>query len=139
MKRSITFLLTAFFLAAAIPDAAVAGPAQNAIIKHYQELAGGAAASGFSAKAGAAFFAAKHQGGKPATPSCSTCHTSSPLNTGHTRASKPISPMALSRTPDRFSDLKKVEKWFGRNCRSVLGRECTPVEKGNFLAYMISQ
>lgn len=114
-----------------------AGPAQDKILKHYQDLAG--ADKAFSAERGKAFFLAKHSGGKPKTPSCTSCHTSSPLKTGKTRAGKDIKPMALSKTPDRYSDLKKVEKWFRRNCRSVLGRECTPVEKGDFLSFMISQ
>ena len=47
--------------------------------------------------------------------------------------------MAVSVTPDRFTDLAKVEKWFRRNCNTVLGRECTPAEKGDFIAFMTSQ
>ena len=93
----------------------------------------------FSAERGRAFFLAKHAGGKPATPSCTTCHTKDPRQAGKTRTGKPIKPMALSRTPDRYSDPKKVEKWFRRNCRSVLGRECTPMEKGDFITFMMSQ
>ncbi len=58
---------------------------------------------------------------------------------GETRAGKPIEPMAVSVTPDRYRDPKKVAKWFRRNCQSVLGRECTAPEKGDFLTLMISQ
>ncbi len=47
--------------------------------------------------------------------------------------------MAVSLTPTRFSDLAKVEKWFSRNCQTVLGRLCTTVEKGDFIAYLASQ
>jgi hypothetical protein len=47
--------------------------------------------------------------------------------------------MAVSKTPDRYTDPAKVEKWFQRNCQSVLGRECTAVEKGDFLTFMTSQ
>lgn len=94
---------------------------------------------GFSAKRGGAFFHAHHSGGKPQTPSCSTCHTKSPRNTGHTRAGKAIHPMAVSLSPKRFTDPAKVAKWFGRNCRTVLGRECTAAEKGDFITYMMSQ
>ena len=32
----------------------------------------------------------------------------------------------------------KVEKWFARNCNDVLGRACTPVEKGDVLAWLLS-
>ncbi|TBR21868.1 MAG: DUF1924 domain-containing protein, partial [Candidatus Nitrosotenuis sp.] len=33
-------------------------------------------------------------------------------------------------------DPKFVEKWFKRNCKETLERECTPQEKGDFLAYL---
>ena len=52
---------------------------------------------------------------------------------------RPIEPMAVSVTPDRYTDPKKVAKWFRRNCKSVLGRECATLEKGDFLTFMISQ
>ncbi len=73
------------------------------------------------------------------TPSCSTCHTTDPTNTGQTRVGKAIKPMAVSANPDRFTDLAKVEKWFRRNCNTVLGRECTVMEKGDFIAFMASR
>ena len=47
--------------------------------------------------------------------------------------------MAASVTPKRYTDPAKVEKWFKRNCREVLGRECTVQEKGDWLSYMLSQ
>lgn len=115
--------------------AAQAGPAQDAVIGHYRQQAGG----DFSAERGKAFFLATHPGGKAETPSCTSCHSVSPTNAGKTRAGKEIAPLALSKTPDRYSDLEKVEKWFGRNCASVLGRACTAQEKGDFLAFMVSQ
>ena len=137
MKRRLipTGLAAAFVLAAVTQ--AHAGPAQDRIISHFRQLAGSGAS--FSAARGKAFFLARHTGGKPDTPSCTTCHTRSPSKSGKTRAGKTIAPMALSKSPKRFSDLKKVEKWFRRNCRSVLGRECTALEKGDFLTFMTSQ
>lgn len=95
--------------------------------------------AGFSAERGAAFFHATHRGGKPDTPSCTTCHGTSPRAMGKTRAGKPIDPMAVSANPARFTDPKEVAKWFTRNCRSVLGRECTAAEKGDFITFMASQ
>ncbi len=77
--------------------------------------------------------------GKSETPACTVCHTASPLKMGETRAGKPIEPMAVSVTPDRYSDPKQMAKWFRRNCKSVLGRECTAQEKGDFLTFMIGQ
>ena len=93
----------------------------------------------FSATRGQLLFQSTFTTGKPETPSCTSCHTNSPLKAGRTRAEKEIAPMALSRTTERYSDLKKVEKWFRRNCKSVLGRVCSPLEKGDFITYMISQ
>jgi len=57
----------------------------------------------------------------------------------HIRTGKVIDPMALSANPNRFSDAKKIEKWFRRNCKWVLGRTCTAQEKGNILLYLQNQ
>jgi len=93
----------------------------------------------FSAERGRILFTSRPATGKPDTPSCTSCHTKDPRAVGQTRAGKEIKPMALSRTPDRFSDIKKVKKWFRRNCKSVIGRVCTALEKGDFLTFMVSQ
>jgi hypothetical protein len=92
----------------------------------------------FSTDAGRAFFLAHPGTGNPETPSYSTCHTSSPLNAGQTRAGKQIAPMAVSCSPDRFADLAKVEKWFSCNCRTVYGRPDTVEEEGNYISFMES-
>ena len=92
--------------------------------------------SGFSATRGEAFHLASPASGKAETPSCTSCHGSDPTAPGKTRSGKRIDPMAVSATPDRYSDPAKVEKWFGRNCRQVLGRECAPQEKGDWLTAM---
>ena len=34
--------------------------------------------------------------------------------------------------------MAKVEKWFKRNCNDVLGRVCTPLEKGDVLSYLLT-
>ena len=91
---------------------------------------------GFSVDRGRQPFLAKPASGKPETPSCTSCHTDSPNGVGQTRAGKAIEPMALSKTPARYSDPEKVDKWFRRNCNSVLGRLCTAVEKGDFITFM---
>jgi hypothetical protein len=93
----------------------------------------------FSAERGAAFYKATHQGGKPGTPSCTSCHGASPQDTGKTRVGKAIDPMAVSKNPARYTDPENVEKWFGRNCNDVLGRACTAREKGDFITYMVGQ
>jgi len=50
-----------------------------------------------------------------------------------------IDPMALSVNPERYTDPDKIEKWFLRNCKWTLGRECTAQEKGDVLTYLGSQ
>lgn len=120
---------------------AIADPARDAILATFLQQAKAADASfaGFSADAGKAFFMDTHTGGKPDTPSCTTCHTKNVKAKGQTRAGKDIDPMAVSKTPDRFTDAEKVAKWLLRNCTTVLGRECTPVEKGNVITFLASQ
>ena len=95
--------------------------------------------SGFSAERGEHLFRTHFSTGKPDTPSCTTCHTADPTKPGQTRAGKDIEPMAASANPNRYSDQAKTEKWFGRNCNNVLGRECTAKEKGDFITFMLSQ
>jgi len=93
----------------------------------------------FSVERGKTLFVTRYASGKPETPACTSCHTQDPTQSGQTRAGKQIDPLAISRTPDRYSNKRKVEKWFRRNCNSVLGRACSPVEKGDFITFMQSQ
>jgi hypothetical protein len=91
--------------------------------------------SGFSADRGAAFFKSKHGGDW----SCSTCHTENPSQFGkHAVTSKKIAPLTPVANPDRFVSRSKVEKWFRRNCKDVLNRECTAIETGDVLAFLLS-
>lgn len=70
-------------------------------------------------------------------PACTSCHTDSPLNIGqHAVTGKAIKPLALAANAERLSDPAKVEKWFGRNCKEVVGRACTPAEKADFVTFL---
>jgi hypothetical protein len=81
-------------------------------------------------------FYQEHHGGEW---NCATCHTEDPKSGGkHAETQKVIDPIAPSVNAERFTDPLKVEKWFKRSCKDVLGRECTAQEKGDFLAYVIS-
>lgn len=72
--------------------------------------------------------------------SCSTCHTDNlTVNGKHARTGKAIKPLAPSVNPERLTDAKEIEKWFGRNCKWTMGRACTPQEKGDFLSYLRTQ
>ena len=114
-------------------------PAQKTIYDSFAAAAktADAAFTDFSASRGQAFFLGQHAGGKPDTASCTACHTTDPKKSGRTRAGKEILPMAASANPKRFTDAADVEKWFRRNCNDVLGRDCTVVEKGDVLAYLL--
>ena len=71
--------------------------------------------------------------------SCSSCHTLHPQQEGkHVVTGKVIAPMAPAANPMRFTDAAKTEKWFRRNCKDVVGRECTAAEKADFLAYLLT-
>lgn len=122
------------------PLMAVAAPRDD-ILSPYAAAAKAASPSfaGFSAKRGETLHLSKFNGGKPDTPSCTTCHGESPRSTGRTPAGKSIDPLAVSISPARYTDPAKVEKWFRRNCNEVLGRECTALEKGDWLTYVIGQ
>lgn len=70
--------------------------------------------------------------------SCSSCHTKSPVVPGEHRVTgKIIEPLAPAANAARFTNTRKVEKWFKRNCGDVLGRDCTAQEKGDVLAYLL--
>jgi hypothetical protein len=71
--------------------------------------------------------------------SCASCHGATPIQAGkHASTGKPIEALAPAVNPTRFTDPAKVEKWFRRNCNDVAGRECTPAEKADILAWLTS-
>lgn len=125
---------------AIVMGTAFANSARDAILATYATAAKQLDPSftGFSVERGSQLWNSTHTEGNIDTPSCTTCHTKDATAQGMTRALKPIAPMAVSRTPDRFTDPEKVEKWFLRNCKTVLGRECTPTEKGDVISYLSS-
>jgi len=89
-----------------------------------------------SAKRGDAFFRQRFAANDK-MPGCTSCHTDSPLKAGqHAVTGKAIKPLAITANPERFSDPAKVEKWFSRNCKEVVGRACTPAEKADFVTYL---
>lgn len=126
--------------AAATLSAAMAGTAAAASPTGYLDQLRAAAASsggftGFSAERGRTFFTSQHGN----EWSCATCHGERPGTTGkHARTGKDIAPLAPAANPERFADEARSEKWFRRNCNDVLGRACTPVEKGDVVTWLMS-
>ena len=70
---------------------------------------------------------------------CVTCHGTDPKKSGqHATTQKVIEPMASAVNPERYTDQKKMDKWFKRNCEWAWSRECTAQEKGDVLKYLMS-
>jgi cytochrome b len=116
-----------------------AGPLPTQLLREYEAAARAQnpAFRGFSAAEGRRFYLAEHtQEGERI--SCASCHTADPRQRGRTPVGKVVEPLAPAANPDRFTDRRDVEKWFKRNCKQVMGRECTAEEKGHFLAYVLA-
>ena len=70
---------------------------------------------------------------------CSTCHSDNPSGVGkHATTGKPIEPLAPAGNSKRFVRTDTVEKWFKRNCKDVLERPCSPAEKADLMAYLLT-
>jgi hypothetical protein len=70
--------------------------------------------------------------------SCSTCHTANPKALGkHVITGKEILALSATANSERFTDAKKSEKWFKRNCNDVIGRECSAAEKSDLTAWLM--
>jgi len=120
-------------LLVAIPFYVQADAVSELVVKYQSQGAGP-----FSAAAGEVLwnkgFVDAKKGDKR---SCTTCHTTDLKQTGkHARTGKAIEPMAPSVNPKRLTKVKKIKKWFVRNCKWTLGRECTVQEKGDVLAFI---
>lgn len=114
---------------AAWASAAHAGTAQTELAR-WEQAAGQA---GNAAK-GQAFFTQRHGG----EWSCASCHGQPPVAQGkHAATGKVIAPLAPAYNPERLTDSAKVDKWLRRNCKDVLARECSDVEKADVLAYLV--
>jgi hypothetical protein len=101
------------------------------LLKAYTAASGGTTPS---AQRGEQFFNTTHGGDW----SCATCHGKPPTRQGaHASTGKPIAPLAPSSNPERFTNAGTVEKWFKRNCKDVLKRECSAAEKADVMGYLL--
>ena len=86
------------------------------------------------AERGRVFFSARHDG----EWSCASCHGTPPTTAGkHASTGKTIAALAPAFNPKAFTDSARVDKWFRRNCKDVLSRECSAQEKADVMAYLI--
>lgn len=126
------FFVSGLLLAAPV---AFAETPESVLASFKGDASGAPGFQGFSAARGETFFKTR-QGGEW---SCASCHTDNPAAQGkHAKTGKIIKPLAPAANAERFTDMAKVEKWFKRNCNDVLERVCTPQEKGDVLAYLLT-
>lgn len=123
---------TAALFTALLPLPALAADSSAAQqLQRYSAAAGAPA----DAERGRQFFISRH-GGEWA---CATCHGSPPTGAGrHASTGKRIDPLAPAFNPQAFSDSARSDKWFRRNCKDVLQRECTAAEKADVLSFLMS-
>ena len=140
MHHKLSTLLLATSLTLGFSSAVLAGPREDQLAQYASAAkAADPAFSGFSAVRGKTLLTQTFTGGKPDTPSCTSCHGTDPRAAGRNATGRAIEPVALSAAPTRYTDPAKVEKWFKRNCTEVMGRECSPAEKGDWLSFMFGQ
>ena len=129
MKRRSIFLFAMSLLAAALTvnQVQAADSAESQLQALQQQGAGP-----FDAQAGQELWQQQVNG-----RSCSQCHNADPDQPGtHQRTGKAIPPMSVRANPKRFTDAANTEKWFRRNCRWTLGRECSAQEKGDVIRWL---
>ena len=128
MKISVAavLLLSSLSFCAQAETTVVAG-----LLKQYEKQGG----ARFSAAAAEALWSRPFKDEKSGdSRRCSQCHSEDLRRSGkHATTGKVIEPLAPSANPKRLTDPEHIEKWFLRNCKWTMGRECTPQEKGDFL------
>jgi len=136
MSKYSAMALAIGVLSMAVLPAAQADAVADALANYQTQ-----GAASFDAQAGARRWTENFTDAETGKPiNCASCHKQDLRQTGqHIRTLKPVEPMAPSANPQRLTDVKKIEKWFLRNCKGTWGRECTPQEKGDFLVYIQSQ
>ncbi|MDY0123158.1 DUF1924 domain-containing protein [Sulfurimonas sp.] len=95
---------------------------------------------GFSVKRGEDIFTSKHIGKKGKEISCVSCHGDDLSKAGKNFfTAKEIEPLSPKANPQRFSEIKTIEKWLKRNFIDVYNREGTIEEKGDVVTYIINR
>ncbi len=132
MKNLNTVVIGVLFMA----STAWATPATDELFARYKSEG----ATGFDAERGSKNWTKESKGEGGETMSCTTCHGDDLSKQGkHHKTGKVIQPMAPSANAERLTDVKKIEKWFKRNCNDAWGRECTAQEKGDFLKFLLNK
>jgi cytochrome c5 len=125
-----------FLSSLAVSSAALASPASNALLAQYKAEG----VTHLDAAKAKADWTKEGKGEDGEAVSCSSCHGTDLNKSGkHRKTHKVIEPMSPRINAERFTDEKKIEKWFKRNCNGTWGRECTAQEKADFLTFLLAQ
>lgn len=131
MKKTILIIMAMF-----VCQAVLAQSASDEAFKTYSKNG----KLKFDAKRGQAFWTKKFPSKEGKDRQCSSCHGQDLTKMGkHAKSGKVIKPMASSVNSQRYTKMKKIKKWFKRNCKWTVGRECTNQEKGDILKYLTQQ
>jgi Domain of unknown function (DUF1924) len=130
------YILMILFATLLMTSAAFATSASDELFARYKSEG----ATGFDAGRGNKNWTKETKGEGGEVMSCTKCHGDDLSKEGkHHKTGKLIKPMAPSANAERFTDAKKIEKWFKRNCNDVWARECTAQEKGDILKFLLSK
>jgi hypothetical protein len=137
MTRFVKIAAVAAALSALLVLPASANDVVAALLKQYEKQG----ASRFAAASAQAMWTKSFEQPKSGEKrQCSTCHSEDLRRPGkHATTGKRIEPLAPSVNPKRLTDAEHIEKWFLRNCKWTLDRECTPQEKGDFLMMIVAR
>jgi hypothetical protein len=157
MKMKIVLLALGAFYAAV---GAATEPEDFLAAYAHQARQADANFKGFSAERGRAFYFGRHKIDNGSELSCASCHHADPRKgtiahegqfpcrachiTLHgpwderSATKREIPALAPAANPDRFTRESNVESWFGWNCKLLLKRECTPVEKGDLITWLLT-
>lgn len=150
-------------LAGALWSLAATGAGPQALLDEYaaQAARDHAGFAGFSAARGEAFYFLEHRIGDGSMLSCASCHHRDPRREQFAhhdplpcrachgvpdsynfdempKMKRQLLPLAPSANPERFVNAWFADKWFRRNCRLLLERDCTPLEKGDVLTWLLT-
>ncbi|NOT14048.1 MAG: DUF1924 domain-containing protein [Methylotenera sp.] len=147
MKTYTTNIIVALVLSFSCQAYADIDTAQQ-LVKRYEAIAKmqDSTYTGSSASEGKSFFyreviqfkGDRQNPGKPLA--CASCHTKNPADFGkHIVTGKKIKPLSPVVNAKRFDDIEHVEKQFTEHCNEIIGSDCTPQEKANYIAFLIEE
>lgn len=137
MKNLVMNILALTVLSIPVTAAVADETSINTLLQQYQA----AGAKSGDANRGEALWNKSYTGKAPFTErSCKTCHTANVKNPGkHIRTGKALKPLAPSANPGSLIKVKKIKKWFKRNCKWTLGKECSVQQKADILTFLKTQ